>query len=524
MTGENQQHFPSTEERAAATATGMSVALWARYTPEVKAIVSPSGERTFFELNANCNRLVRALRGRGLMAGDTVALLLSNRPEFAEAVFACSRAGLRFTPINRYLSPDEVAYIVNDCGARALIGDARYTATLAKTIALCPTLAARLAVGGEINQFERYDDALANEDRADISDPQLGARMLYTSGTTGKPKGVIRQPNYSTRLEAITDAPKYQAGTDQMNLCTGPYYHGGPLTFSLQMPLAQGIGVVMMEKWDAGEALRLIEQHRITHTHMVPTMFHRLLRLPKEQRAAADVTSMQYILHGAAPCPVTSKQGMLDWFGPVLWEYYAATEGSGASCSPEQWCKKRGTVGLPPSRDHVRILDDEGQPCAPGVVGHIYLKGEGELNFTYLNDPAKTAAARKGSHFTVGDIGYLDEDGFLFLTDRNANIIISGGVNIYPTEVEAVLLTHPAVTDVAVIGIANSEWGEEVRAVVQVPSLTDDSDMVAQDIIAFCRQRIAQFKCPRSVDFVTELPRDDNGKLYRRKLLEQYRA
>jgi long-chain acyl-CoA synthetase len=364
---------------------------------------------------------------------------------------------------------------------------------------------------------------IAAESGEDITDPVLGARMLYTSGTTGRPKGVIRRPNYSTRLEAINDAPKYQPGTGQMNLCTGPYYHGGPLTFSLMMPLAQGVGIVIMEKWDAEEALRLIEQHRITHTHMVPTMFHRLLRLPEEIRTAADVSSMQYILHGAAPCPVASKRGMMDWFGPILWEYFAATEGSGASCSPEQWLCKPGTVGLPPSADHVRILDDTGQPCAPGTIGDIYLKGEGELDFAYLNDAEKTAKARKESHFTIGDIGYLDEDGFLFITDRNASVIISGGVNIYPAEVEATLLEHGAVKDAAVIGIANDEWGEEVKAVVQLPELPASEVTLEQELIAFCRERIARFKCPRSIDFVTELPRDDNGKLYRRKVLDAYR-
>ncbi len=326
--------------------------------------------------------------------------------------------------------------------------------------------------------------------------PQLGARMLYTSGTTGRPRGVVRQPNYSTQLEAINSAPRYQAGTGQLNLCTGPFYHGGPLSFSLIMPLSQGVGIVIMEKWDAQQALRLIEQHRITHTHMVPTMFHRLLRLPEAVRRSADVSSMQYILHGAAPCPVATKQGMMDWFGPILWEYFAATEGSGASCSPQQWLQKPGTVGKPPAPDHVRILDDEGQPCAPGEVGNIYLKGAGELDFAYLNDPDKTASARRDTHFTVGDIGYLDEDGFLFVTDRSANVIISGGVNIYPAEVEAVLLQHPAVKDVAVIGIPNEEWGEEVKAVVQVEQLPDEQDVLAQALIDYCRDTHRALQVP----------------------------
>ena len=515
--------MPSSEERAAAVATGMSIALWARYTPAATAIISPTGNRTFHELNARTNQLVRALRTGGLDTGDSVAIVASNRPEFAEVVFACTRAGLRYTPVNRYLSAAEIAYIINDCQASALIGDAHFADLMEQTAARRPDTRMMLSLGGDIPGFTSYVEALSREDDSNITDPQLGARMLYTSGTTGRPKGVIRQPNYSTQLAAITSAPRYQAGTGQLNLCTGPYYHGGPLTFSLIMPLSQGIGIVIMEKWDAETALNLIEQHRITHTHMVPTMFHRLLRLPEAIRQKADVSSMQYILHGAAPCPVASKQGMMDWFGPVLWEYFAATEGSGASCSPQQWLDKPGTVGKPPSEDHIRILDDDGKPCAPGEVGNIFLKGSGELDFEYLGDPEKTAKARRDSHFTVGDIGYLDEDGFLFLTDRNANIIISGGVNIYPAEVEAVLLEHPAVKDVAIIGVPNPEWGEEVKAVVQVEHIPPDPQALANELIDYCRGLIAHFKCPRSIDLVTSLPRDDNGKLYRRRLLESYR-
>lgn len=515
--------MPSSEERAAAVASGMSIALWAQYTPDATAIISPTGNLTFGELNSNINQLVRALRSGGLSAGDSVAIVASNRPEFAEVVFACTRAGLRYTPVNRYLSADEIVYIINDCQASALIGDARFANLMEQTAPRCSDTKVLLSLGGEIPGFSSYHQALSAEDGSDITDPQLGARMLYTSGTTGRPKGVVRQPNYSTQLEAITSAPRYQAGTGQLNLCTGPYYHGGPLTFSLIIPLSQGIGIVIMEKWDAETALDLIEQHRITHTHMVPTMFHRLLRLPEATRRKADVSSMQYILHGAAPCPVASKRGMMDWFGPILWEYFAATEGSGASCSPQQWLEKPGTVGKPPSKDHVRILNDNGKPCPAGEVGNIFLKGSGELDFEYLGDPEKTAKARRDSHFTVGDIGYLDEDGFLFLTDRNANIIISGGVNIYPAEVEAVLLEHPVVKDVAVIGVSNPEWGEEVKAVVQVELLPQDPAALASELIEYCRQLIAHFKCPRSVDLVTSLPRDDNGKLYRRRLLESYR-
>lgn len=516
--------LPDAAERQQAAAKGMSVALWARYLPDETAIISPTGNRSFRELNANTNRLARALQQRGLKTGDSVVIILSNRPEYAEVVFACLRSGLRYTPVNRFLTAEEVAYIVRDCGARAIIGDYRYADVAADTATICPETTARLAVGGDIQGFECYEQVLAAQSPEDLAQPVLGTRMLYTSGTTGRPKGVVRQPNYSTQLEAITSAPKYQAGCGQLNLCTGPFYHGGPLSFSLLMPLNCGVGIVIMEKFDAAEALRLIEKYRITHSHMVPTMFHRFLRLPEALRKAADVSSMQYILHGAAPCPIESKRGMMEWFGPILWEYFAATEGSGASCSPQLWQQKPGTVGRPPSADHIRILDDDGQPCPAGVVGHIYLKGAGELDFEYLNDPEKTARARRDTHFTVGDIGYLDEDGCLFITDRNANTIVSGGVNIYPAEVEAVLLRHPQVCDAAVIGIADEEWGEEVKAVLQLEPSVSANKQLAADIIDFCREHIAHFKCPRSVDFVEKLPRDDNGKLYRRHLLDQYRA
>ncbi len=516
--------LPTEEERQKHAAVGMMLALWARLQPEAPAVLSRAGNRSFAELNARSNQLARALRGRGLTEGDSVALVCSNRPEFAEVVQACMRSGLRYTPVNRHLTPEEIAYIVGDSGAKALIGHARFAELLTQTAELSPRASVRLAIDGPVAGFESYEAALAEQDEADIEDPKFGSRMLYTSGTTGKPKGVVRPPNYSTRLFALTDAPNYAPGRGQLNLCTGPLCHGGPLVYSLTLPLTEGVGVVLMEKWDAAEALRLIEAHRITHTHMVPTMFHRLLRLPEEVRRKADVSSMQYIVHGAAPCPVETKKAMFDWFGPIIWEYYAATEGSGASCSPEQWLRKPGTVGKPPTDDYVQILDDDGEPCAPEQPGTIYLKAPGDSRFEYFNDPDKTERAHRGNYFTVGDVGYLDEDGFLFLTDRSADLIVSGGVNIYPAEVEALLLQHPSVRDVAVVGVPSTEWGEEVKAVVEHGGQGPVSAALADELIRFCRDRLAHFKCPRSVDFVDKLPRKENGKLYKRQLRERYRA
>jgi long-chain acyl-CoA synthetase len=277
-----------------------------------------------------------------------------------------------------------------------------------------------------------------------------------------------------------------------------------------------------MDRWDAESALALIERYRITHTHMVPTMFHRLLRLPDAVRTNADVSSLRYVLHGAAPCPVETKRAMIDWFGPIIWEYFAATEGSGASISSEDWLRKPGSVGVPPTIDHVRILDDDGHDCAVGQPGRIHLKRVDDMSFEYFGDPAKTAASHRDNYFSVGDIGYLDSDGFLFVTDRDAEIIVSGGVNIYPAEIESVLLAHPVVRDAAVIGIPNPEWGEEVKAVVECDS-GDRNVEVEADLAAFCRDRLAAFKRPRSIDLVGELPRQDNGKLYRNRLRDRYR-
>jgi long-chain acyl-CoA synthetase len=284
------------------------------------------------------------------------------------------------------------------------------------------------------------------------------------------------------------------------------------------------VGVVLMERWDAEHALALIARHRITHTHMVPTMFHRLLRLPEPVRRSHDLSSLRYIVHGAAPCPVATKKALLDWLGPIVWEYYAATEGAGTVIGPTEWLKRPGTVGKPVTADHVQILDDAGNPLPPNQPGTVYLKVIRGAEFEYHGDKEKTQSVRRGEHFTLGDVGYLDEDGFLFLTDRSANLIISGGVNIYPAEVEAVLLQHPAVHDAGVIGIANEEWGEEVKAVVELGPTVPPSPELAQELIAFCRERLAHFKCPRTLDFTAALPRHDNGKLYKQKLRQQYRT
>lgn len=510
-----------------AAGNGMTLAYWAERQPDVPAIISEHGDRTFEELNANCNRLARALRSRGVEAGDSLAIMMANRPEFPESVYTALRIGVRFTTINWHLTGEEAGYILNDCEAKVFVADARFAEAAKGATKYAPNATILISVGGDIEGFESFDSVIAGQDPSDIDEPTVGSQMLYTSGTTGRPKGVARPRSpEAARLQAaatMNSAANYKPG-ESVNLCTGPLYHAAPLAFSLSAPLNCGAGVVMMDGWDAAETLKLIEQHKITHTHMVPTMFHRLLSLPAEVREAHDISSLQYINHGAAPCPVTVKKALIEWVGPIVHEYYAATEGAGTTVDSEEWLTKPGTVGKPPTEDHIRILDDEGHDLPKGEIGTVYLKAPEVGRFEYYKDSDKTNGSYRGTHYTLGDVGYLDQDGYLFLTDRSANLIISGGVNVYPAEVEAELLTHPAVGDVAVIGIPNEEWGEEVTAVVEPQPGVEPTPELAAELIAYARERLAHFKCPRRVEFREELPRHDNGKLYKRLLRDEYRA
>ncbi len=507
-----------------AASVGMLGSYWAQRQPDRPAIVSPLGDRTFAELNANANRLVRALRARGVRAGDGIALMCANRPQFAETLAASQRAGLRLTTVNWHLTGSEVGYIVDDCDATAFVADARFADAAREAAALAPRLRARIAVGGDIDGFERWDDVVGAEAGDDIDDPCLGMTMLYTSGTTGRPKGVHRRTNPAAVLAlariALYDPERH------VHLCTGPLYHAAPLAFSLTAPATGGVTTVLMDAWEPERTLQLIDEHRVTHTHLVPTMFHRLLSLPDDEKARYDASSLFIVIHGAAPCPMHVKRRMIEWWGPVLWEYYAATEGSGTLVGSDEWLTKPGTVGKPNPVDQVKVLDDDGAEVPPGSVGTVFLKAprtSDEGRFEYYKSPEKTAGSYRGEYFTLGDVGYLDDDGYLFLTDRSAHLIISGGVNIYPAEVEAAIIEHPAVGDVGVIGVPDDDWGEVVVAVVEPQPGVDGTDALAAELIEWCRDRIAHYKCPRRVDFVEALPRHDNGKLYKQVLRQQYR-
>jgi long-chain acyl-CoA synthetase len=497
--------------------------------PSRVAVIEAGGAQiTFGELAERANRLSHGLRSLGVGAGEVVAAVLANEPAMLELNLAALQGGFYLVPINNRLTATEIAYILEDSGARALVCSPRFAGSCRVALAALATPPVGVATGDGAPGFRPYAELTSGMPATRPMDRTAGATMHYTSGTTGKPKGVRRAltgldpDEMGQMLAGFLAMFGIQPHGGGVHLTVSPLYHAAPMIFTTTS-LHAGHTAVLMDGWSAEDTLRLIQARRVTTSHMVPTQFRRLLALPEDVRAAADVSSLTHVIHAAAPCPVEVKRRMLEWWGPVIYEYYGATEGGGTLVTPTEWLERPGTVGRPWPGSEVRVVDDDGRPCPAGVPGAVWLS-LGLADFQYHRDEEKTRAGRRAGFFTVGDVGYLDEDGYLFLCDRKTDMIISGGVNIYPAEIESVLFTHPAVGDAAVFGIPDEEWGEQVKAVVEAAPGRAPGQQLERDLIEFCRQRLAAYKCPRSIDFVEALPREPTGKLAKRKLRDPYWA
>jgi acyl-CoA synthetase (AMP-forming)/AMP-acid ligase II len=476
---------------------------------------------TYGSLTERSLRVAGSLREAGLRRGDGVAVMVPNRPEFLEIAWACQLSGLYYTPVNTHLTFDEVAYIVEDSESRAIFLDGS-TPDLAGLGDQNPAVQVRVSVGAGLPGWQAYEEILtAAPTLQDLSD---GTEMLYSSGTTGRPKAVRRplptdhNGSWAQAVLELALLHRYGMTASSVYLSPAPLYHAAGVNYTMGVQRT-GAAVVLMRRFDAEAVLRLIERHRVTHAQFVPTMFVRMLKLPAEVRAGYDVSSLECVLHAAAPCPVEVKRQMMEWFGPIIHEYYGGTEGfAGTTIGPEEWIAHPGSVGKPLTAVHVMA---DGRELPPGEDGEIFF--EGGPAFEYFKDPAKTASVSNDRGWrTLGDIGHVDADGYLYLTDRSTFMIVSGGVNIYPQEAENVLVMHPKVVDAAVFGVPNPEFGEEVKAVVQpVDGLAAGPGLEAE-LMEYCRAHLAAYKCPRSVDFDPALPRDPNGKLYKRRIRDRY--
>ena len=499
----------------------------AHTTPDKPAyVMAGSGDSlTYKQLDDRSNQAAQLFRSLDVRRGDHIALLMENCFAFMEICWAAQRSGIYFTPISRYLTRDEIGYIVQDCGAKVFVTSPQCHDAVAGLLDNSFRNVAQFMTGDAKPGFQSWESALAAQPVKRIPDESIGNDMLYSSGTTGRPKG-IRRAETDDPIETINPLMKIlcvqmcDMTQDSIYLSPAPLYHAAPLRFNMMVGSLGGTAIVM-EHFDAEEFLRLVEKHQITQSQLVPTMFVRMLKLPEDVRNKYDVSSLKGAIHAAAPCPVDVKAQMIDWWGPVLIEYYAGSEGNGVTVSSSQdWLAHRGTVGRAVV-GKLKILDDEGAEVPTGEIGTIYF-ADGPP-FAYHNDPEKTKRAFNDMGWsTLGDVGYLDAEGFLYLTDRKAYMIISGGVNIYPQEAEDVLIGHPSVSDVAVFGVPNEEMGEEVKAVVQPRSMSLASKTLEAELIAYCRQRLSPIKCPRSVDFEAELPRTPTGKLVKRHLRDRY--
>lgn len=500
----------------------------ARLTPAKPAIImASSGEVVSYEaLDQAANRGAQLLRTCGVHKGDHIAMMMGNCREFLEIASAAMRAGVIFTPISTHLKPQETAYILNNCGAKMFICGANLSDIGVVALTEATAVSHRYVVGGVREGFDSWEDAVERMPASPIDDQSLGAPMLYSSGTTGQPKGVFIPPASDDFDAPHALAPTVGAffgfGPETTYLSPAPLYHAAPLHYN-QLVLASGGTTVIMDKFDAETSLQLIEAHRITHSQWVPIMFVRMLKLPEDVRGRYDISSMQVAIHAAAPCPIEVKDAMIEWWGPVIYEYYAASEGIGFTLiGSEDWLSHKGSVG----RSLIgtpHVLDDEGRELPAGEIGLVWFENGGN-GFEYHKEPGKTSEAYNEQGWaTTGDIGYLDEEGFLYLTDRKNFTIISGGVNIYPAEIENLLITHGKVADVAVFGVPHEEFGEAVTAVVQPVDWADATDETAFELLEWMRERLSHIKVPKTLDFHEQLPRLDNGKLYKRHLMEAYR-
>jgi long-chain acyl-CoA synthetase len=501
------------------------IGLWniAKTQSSRTALVEPGGrELTYAELAAEADRIGRGFRELGLQPGDSVAALLPNGADLVAVYFAAIQTGLYIVPLNWHLVAAEMAHILNDSDTKVFLADSRFAAAAAAARGDVPGFAI-----GEIDGFARFNDLGASSSGRPPK-RTAGAPMVYTSGTSGRPKGV-RRPLTGADPDVVPPTAGWFFGLfglqpfdDHVHLCGSPLYHTAVLNF-VTISIQLGHTAVLMDRWEPEEMLRLIDRYRVTHTHMVPTQFRRLLTLPDEVKARYDVSSMRAAIHGAAPCPQEVKRRMLEWWGPVVIEYYAASEGGGTAISAQEWLAKPGSVGRAWPGSEVRVLDEAGEDLPVNQPGQVFMR-MGVSTFEYHRDQAKTEKSRRRNMFTVGDIGYLDEDGYLYLCDRESDMIISGGVNIYPAEIEAELSCHPKVADVAVFGIPHDDWGEEIKAVVQPAEGVNADEELTGDLLSFLGERLAKFKLPRSIDYTSELPRDPNGKLYKRRLRDPYWA
>ncbi len=493
-------------------------------------IMAGSGESlTYAEFDRRTNQLAHLLRDHGLTRLDHYAIFMENHIRYLEICGAGERSGLYYTCINSYLTAEELIYIINNSESKVMITSVEKLPLVEQALTECPKVSLCLVVDGDgdTEQFINYQQAIDQLPTTPVADECLGTSMLYSSGTTGRPKGILRPlpevpPGEPLPIfDFLHDVWQYREG--MIYLSPAPLYHSAPQA-AVGLTIRCGGTSIIMERFDAEEYLNLIKRYEITHSQLVPTMFSRMLKLPEEIRASADVSSLEIAIHAAAPCPIQVKEDMINWWGPIIYEYYGATEGFGfTACTSEEWLAHSGTVGKV-LLGELQILDDDGKPSATGIPGEIWFKTATE--FSYFNDEEKTKEARSadGTMSTVGDIGYVDEDGYLYLTDRATFMIISGGVNIYPQETENLLITHPKVADAAVFGVPNIDLGEEVKALIQPMPDIEPDDELAQELMDFCMQHLSRQKCPRSIDFEEELPRLPTGKLYKRQLRDRYWA